>query len=160
MIVKHFKNKFTKLQSKTNGSKLVFAIAIANAFGVAFTTAWVLSYHSWMYLGTFEKLHPALFEVSIHFPNIYLMIICLTCLDKITHGMLIINNIGQRIVFHYIQKFDLWYWRKYNVQGPLSRGLFRAQENFQNLSVYRRRQVILVGAAIVSVWSLYRLEMI
>ena len=74
--------------------------------------------------------------------------------------MLIINNIGQRIVFHYIQKFDLWWWRKYGVQGPLSRGLFRTQENFQNLSVYRRRQVILVGAAIVSVWSLYRLEMI
>ena len=160
MVLTYYKNKFLKLQSKTNGSKLVFTIAIANAFGGAFTASWFLSYHSWMYLGTFEKLHPVLFEVSIHFPNIYLMIICLTCLDKITHGMLIINNIGQRIVFHYIQKFDLWWWRKYGVQGPLSRGLFRTQENFQNLSVYRRRQVILVGAAIVSVWSLYRLEMI
>ena len=89
MIVEYFKNKFTKLQSKANGSKLIFAIAIANAFGVAYTASWFLSYHSWIYLGTFEKLHPALFEASIHFPNIYLMIICLTCLDKITHGMLL-----------------------------------------------------------------------
>ena len=160
MVLTYYKNKFLKLQSKTNGSKLVFAIAIANAFGVAFTASWFLAYHSWMYLGTFENLHPALFEASVHLPNIYLAAICLICLDKITHGMLIINQIGQRFVFDLIQKFDLWYWRKYNVQGPLSRGLFNAQQNMQGLSVYRRRQVILVGGAIVSVWSLYRLGMI
>lgn len=160
MVLKYYKNKFLKLQSKTNGSKLVFTIAIANAFGVAFISAWVLSYHSWMYLGTFENLHPALFEASVHLPNIYLVAICLICLDKITHGMLIINNTGQRIIFHFIQKFDLWYWRKYNVQGPLSRGLFRAQQNIQGLSVYRRRQLILIGGIIVSIWSLHRWGMI
>ena len=156
--IESYKNRFKRLQSKT--TTLTFIISIANAVGLAYIGAWTISIQCWVYLGTFASLDPLLFEISIHFPNIFLAIICVTILDKITHGMLIVNQIGQKLVFSGIQKFDLWWWRKFRTQGPLSRGIFRAQQNMQSLSVYRRRQIILAGAAVCGVWYLYKLGMI
>ena len=153
-------DKFRRLKSKTNGSNSILVISIANAIGIAYMCAWTISIQCWVYFGTFESLDPLAFELSIHFPNIFFAIICLTILDKITHGMLIINQIGQKLVFSAIQKFDLWWWRKFRTQGPLSRGIFRAQQNMQSLSVYRRRQIILAGAAVCGVWYLHKLGMI
>ena len=113
-----------------------------------------------MALGSLEELHPFVFEISIHLPNIFLSVICLTVLDKITHGMLIVNQFAQKLVFKGIQKFDLYYWRKFRRQGPITNLLFRIQQNFQNMPIHKRRQVILGGAAVVAVWYCFEMGLI
>tara|TARA_Y100001936_G_scaffold195666_1_gene195959 strand:+ start:3225 stop:3713 length:489 start_codon:yes stop_codon:yes gene_type:complete len=154
----HYKGKFEKLRKNAYASNLTFGIAIINAIGISYMISWWASYYSWISLSYLEQVHPLLYEVSIHFPTIYLAIICLTILDRITHGMLLLNQIGQKLVFKGIQSFDLWWFRRYRTQGPLSQGLFRMQQNIHGLSVYRRRQLILGGAMVVAIWYCLKLE--
>ena len=155
----NYKKRFQALRTKT-GSNLTFWICIINSVGFAYMVSWWCSYYSWMALGSLQELHPLVFEISIHLPNIFLSVICLTVLDKITHGMLVVNQFAQKIVFKGIQKFDLYYWRKFRKQGPITSMLFRIQQNFQSMPIHRRRQVILGGAAVVAVWYCFELGLL
>ena len=155
----NYKRRFQVLRTKT-GSNLTFWICIINSVGFAYMISWWCSYYSWVALGSLEELHPLVFEISIHLPNIFLSVICLTVLDKITHGMLIVNQYAQKLVFKGIQKFDLYYWRKFRRQGPITNLLFRIQQSFQNMPMHKRRQVILGGAAVVAVWYCFEMGLI
>ena len=155
----NYKKRFQVLRTKTS-SNLTFWICIINSVGFAYMVSWWCSYYSWVALGSLETLHPLVFEISIHLPNIFLSVICLTVLDKITHGMLIVNQFAQKLVFKGIQKFDLYYWRKFRRQGPITNTLFRIQQNFQNMPIHKRRQVILGGAAVVAVWYCFEMGLI
>jgi len=156
---RNYKKKFQGIRKKTS-SNLTFWICIINSVGVAYMVSWWCSYYSWMALGSLQELHPLVFEISIHLPNIFLSVICLTVLDKITHGMLVVNQYAQKLVFKGIQKFDLYYWRRFRKEGPIASMLFRIQQNFQNMPIHRRRQIILGSAAVITVWYCFEMGLL
>ena len=123
-IIQHYQKTFGNLRKKS-GSSWIFIMSILNAIGISYLAAFHLSYYTWLYLGTIDRLHPLVWEFSMYLPAVYLIAIAVVSLDRITHAIISVNLVGQRIIFSAMQRFDLWYWRKYKKQGPLCQAIFR-----------------------------------
>ena len=59
-----------------------------------------------------------------------------------------------------MQRFDIWYWRKYRRNGPLCEGVFRIQTRILSWDRTKRNKIFLVAGVFLLVWYFYRLELI
>ena len=159
VFLKNYLDKFKKIQSESDSS-LTFFICLANAFGLAYVGSWIISYHTWIFLGKVESLNPLLFEFSIHFPTIYFGIICLTVLDKMTFGLLIVSQFYQKIILIAIQHFDVYWWRKTGRQSIISEKLWRFQNKLSKTSRSERNKIFLFFGSLLFLWYCFRLEII
>ncbi len=156
MLLNYHLNQFKKLQVMA-GSNLILFLSALNGLGVIYYLSWVAAVAIWNNMDTVTS--PLIMELSIQIPQILLVGFSLLALDKITLVMILVNKIGQKLVFHAIQSIDLRYWRK-NGSSPCANAIFALQQRFQQMSVYRKRQIIVVGAAVVAIWYLYKLEVL
>lgn len=85
-------------------------------------------------------------------------IIVITILDKITLGLIHVTHLGQKLVFHAIQRFDMWYYMKYKKQGPLTQGIWKFQQSLLRIDHRKKRQIIVTTLFIYAVYLCLKWE--
>jgi len=155
--LQNYKNRFVLLKKRSRELNSVFSISLLNGIGISYLISWKLAFYSWLYLGELE-LSPITWELLTYLPFMYMALISLTLLDKITLGVIHINSWGQKIIFKLMQKFDVWYFLKYRRQGPLTEAVFRLQQKMVSLDPLTKRRIIAVTVAIILVYYCLKIE--
>ena len=137
----------------------VFSISLLNGIGISYLISWKLAFYSWLYLGELE-LSPFTWELLTYLPFMYMALFSLTLLDKITLGVIHISSWGQKIIFKFMQKFDVWYFLKYRRQGPLTEAIFRLQQNLISLDPLTKRRIMIVTIAIIVAYYCLKIEVL
>ena len=158
-FLQNYKNRFILLKKRSRELNSVFSISLLNGIGISYLISWKLAFYSWLYLGELE-LSPITWELLTYPPFMYMVLISLTLLDKITLGVIHINSWGQKIIFNLMQRFDVWYFLKYRRQGPLTETVFRLQQNLISLDPLTKRRILVATIAIVAVYYCLKIEVI
>jgi len=150
-------NRFANLRVKA-GTKSIFVISIMNSLGLVYLSSWHLSFYSWLSLGGIERLSPIATELSIHLPIIYFTIIAFALLPTITLCFIHVTLLGQKLGFHAITKFEMYYFRKYRRSSPLIESAFRLQQKFLGLDIRTKRKILLIGIVLGVAYFILRNE--
>ena len=143
--------KFKIIQKEAQNRSVSFHLSLVNAVGAAFVIAWKVTYFIWIVLGSYE-LSPTVWSLTTLFPYLITAAIAIAALDKLTLIMIHLTQIGQKIIYYGIQRFDTWYYLRYRRQGPLTEGIWRIQQRFVSLNQQRKRQIF-VGT--LSLYTVY-----
>lgn len=72
--------------------------------------------------------------------------------------MILVHHYAMKPVFLGINKFDLWYWRKYKKESVLANAIWKSQGQFMGMDEQRKRQIIGIFLIGVGIYYLAKFE--
>ena len=126
-----------------------FTLALINSIGLTYVLSWKISFLFWSSL---KDLSPIEIELASHLPLMIFGILTLTLLPWIIRSMVIIAYYGQKIIFIGIQRFDLWYWKKYRQESLISESIWKVQNSIQKIDTAKKRLILVT---VVSAYTAY-----
>ena len=157
MILQYWKDRFSTL--KQSNPRSVFWISLINSTMLIYWAAWKFSIQTWYLLDPL-KLHPWIFELTIHLPSLYFVGLSLAFLDRTTKLMIYINSQAQKLVFFGIQRLDAYWFRKYRRSSPVSEAIFIIQQRFLRMDKVNKRKILLVSGILIVIYFMIRMGVI
>jgi hypothetical protein len=160
----YFKNYFTKIKETKSFARKknigIWFMPIMDSILILYGVSWFFSFHTWIILG--DVIGPAnsyftqfIWDISMHLPVIYFGIFTVTVIPKLSRIMIYVHYYLMQMTFKFIEKFDLWYWRKYKKDSILSNAIWRSQSQIMGLDIYAKRKI---GFCILFLFGLYALQ--
>ena len=126
---------------------------------LCYCVSWFLSYHSWVWLGSLDvpktQSTQLVWQASTHLPIIYFAILSMSILPQLTHAMILLQSLLMKITFFGINKFDMWYWRKFKKDSFLANSIWRTQLQLMGMDIRTKRKI---GMIVLGLFGLYTLQ--
>ncbi|KEQ56545.1 hypothetical protein SCCGRSA3_02034 [Marine Group I thaumarchaeote SCGC RSA3] len=170
MIENYFRNYISKLKDTKKIARqkniAVWYMPLIDSLLITYFVSWMISYHSWIFMGNFQELSNSsihmkwFWEFSVYFPFVFWGILLVSVLPKLVHVMILIHHYIMKLVFVGINKFDLWYWRKYKKESVLANAIWKSQSQIMGMDKQRKRQIFVIFLAVVVAYYFVRLELL
>ena len=168
MISNYFRNYISKIKETKKIARqkniAIWYMPLIDSLLITYFVSWMISYHSWIFLGNYQDLSGTsiqmkwLWEFSVHFPFVFWGILLVTVLPKLIHAMILVHHYAMKAVFLGINKFDLWYWRKYKKESVLANAIWKSQGQFMGMDKQRKRQIFVIFLIGVGIYYLVKFE--
>jgi hypothetical protein len=144
----------------------VWFIPLIDSILITYFVSWMISYHTWVYLGEYQEIAGSslqmkwLWEFSVYLPFILWASFVLSVLPRLTKVMIYFHHYAGKAVFLAINKFDMWYWKKYRKESVLANAIWKSQSKFMGIDKQRKRQIIVLFLVGVVIYYVIRLELV
>lgn len=170
MVEKYFRNYISKIRDCKKYARqknvAVWFIPLFDSLIITYFVSWTISYHTWVFMGNFQDVAGSsiymqwLWEASVYFPFMIWGGLVATVIPKLMRVMILVHHYAMKAVFIGINKFDLWYWRKYRKESFLANAIWKSQSQIMGIDKQRKRQIIMIFLVCVTLYYMLRLELI
>lgn len=170
MTENYFKNYISKIKHTKKIARqkniAIWYMPLIDSLLITYFISWMVSYHSWIFMGNYQDLAGIslqmkwLWEFSVYFPFVFWGLLLITVLPKLIHGMILFHHYIMKLVFIGINRFDLWYWRRYKKDSVLANAIWKSQGQIMGIDKQRKRQIFVIFLVAVALYYMIRLEII
>ena len=170
MIENYFRNYIRQFKECKKFAReknvAIWFIPLFDSILISYFVSWMISYHTWVLMGNYQDVAGTsiqmklLWEFSIYLPFLIWGSLIVTVLPKLTRLMTYVHHYITKFVFIGINKFDMWYWRKYKKESVLANAIWKSQSKFMGIDKQRKRQIIVLFLVGVVIYYVVRLELV